>query len=466
MNSILIMRLRLDLFMKYINTHDIPNYQEKLKFCDINPSFEFDGDIYSWFHRMIFSNLEQLKKECLIYKDIYPMAYQKVFNLIEKKEIKLSFSERVKYLMEYCETHSIPSGRSKIRFCDLKNIDDQINIGIWIQGILENQRQKFIEECSLYREIHPNAYQKILKRLERKSLNFEDRVKYFMQFINEHPIPTVTNRITFHEMVPQSSDFVFVVDWFSYQLNSNLDGLTQECLKYRFIYPDAYTKISNRFKCYQKLKNNVFLSFEDRVQLYMKYLNSHENIKSVSSLSFKDMDHTVHDSTIIIDWQTKQLHDNEKLFAEECAKYKEVYPIGYQRIQERITKFKLRRDNYELLFKLRVESFMSYVENHDIPKYHDSLKFCDLSDEVLDTFSVGIWFIHTLSYRLPKFIGEYSKYKEVYPNAYRKISNRINNSNPRLNKERKELICVLTNIRNQLMNEQVLEKKNTRVRTK
>ncbi len=55
-----------------------------------------------------------------------------------------------------------------------------------------------------------------------------------------------------------------------------------------------------------------------------------------------------------------------------------------------------------------------------------------------------------MQFNLNRFIGEMNNYKDIYPNGYMFLANKVNNSNARIKNERLLLIYCLKNIRSEL----------------
>ena len=266
---------RIRIYMKYMNHHEISTKTKDLKFSDIEEEGIDDVLVVSWLQREIKKDSSRFLRECFKYKDAYPQAYQKIEQLLIKMN-KLSFEDRTKIFMEYIETEKVISASSSFRFCDLDNsVQDQTKVGIWLQGILASPKKttKLQEECSNYKDIYPNAYQKIMNRLTNLSLSFEDKVRYFMKYINGHNFSSINTTTTFRNLDSQVNDNANVYFWFQKQLTGNYNNLLAECSKYKAIYPEAYSKLEIRIQRFNNAKKENFLSLEKRVFLCLKYLN-------------------------------------------------------------------------------------------------------------------------------------------------------------------------------------------------
>ena len=157
------------IFMELMNNEDALKLSDALKFNDIDPNIESDTKIYSWFYQQSYKNIEAFLNECQKYKNIYPMAYQKIISKLEKKQNSLSRTKKIELLLSYIENHDIPSGRSTIRFCNIDSeIKDTAVVGVFVQSNLEYKETLFLSECAKYKEIYPIAYQKIKTKIEKR----------------------------------------------------------------------------------------------------------------------------------------------------------------------------------------------------------------------------------------------------------------------------------------------------------
>lgn len=436
-------KMKLKIFLEYINQFDIPHYQCKMKFSDIQEGISPDGIIYCWFHNLLFKDADTFFQECSRYQDVYPKAYQKITVLSKKMSSRLSFFQKVKYFMQYIETHDIPTKNSDIRFCDLgENIQDQSNMGFWLQRVLEGQSDKFRLEILKYQAKYPKAYQKMDFKLSRVKLSFTDRVRHFVDYTDHLGQLNKDKNLTFYQLNPKVFDIRKVNDWFEYQLRNNLENFSLEIEKYQASYPNAFSLIKERIL---KIQCSINLSFSARVVLYLQYLEHSDVLKSKESLTFHDIDASVLDFTKVSSWQEIQLSTNFDRFQQECFKYQTEYPIGYQKIKHRMQVYRGK-----VSFEVKVKLFMQYVNSHPIPIQTASLTFHDIDENIQDYARVGTWFFKHMSNLLPRLIEECSKYQNQYPIAYTAIQDKINHSKARLRKERLLLIEELKRVRDQL----------------
>ncbi len=376
--------------------------------------------------------------------------------LEEQKERKLSFTEKVNLFMAYINTQSIPNGRSTIRFCDIApNVTNSpVVVGVWLQSILQRNEQKILKECQKYQFLYPTAYQKIdLKIKIRNGYDIEgERLKLVMKFLETNRFLPSSNTLSFKDLSTEDVDDTLVASWFSQVIRYKLDWLKDMIKENKEIYPNAYQKIKMRIEKLEIKRKASMLSYENRVEVIIKYLNIHDFPDWKSKMSFQDLEVDCTDDALVISWINRQWNQNIEQLICECNKYQMIYPIGYQKMMMRIEKNKSLSDqvaNY-LSYEEKMQVYMKYVETHDVLRFTADLRFCDIGDGVKDESNVGHWFIGNLSKNLSKFIETYSQYQTIYPNAYQKISFVINNSSTRLKKNRLLFLEQLKVIRNSL----------------
>lgn len=458
MNNDLIFQEKVRVFMKFMNNELKFKTADLVRFCDLDPSIASSSKVYSWFYRQMYKNLDLLQIECQRYRNIYPIAYERIKSKIEKSQNSLSREKKIELLMEYIEHHDIPTGRSNIRFCDIdKEVKDATVVGIFIQTKLEYMESVFFEECTKYKDIYPIAFQKIKNKIEKRhTLNVQkERLRIYMEYMNQlHPWH-YRDKIRFCDIDKSCVDTVQVESWVRLQLRSNLDWFKEECIKYREIYYDAYCKINSRIVALENKSKISSLSFTKRVEVIMNYLEDHDIMQIDKNLTFQDISFESNDLALVRTWLLAQFRIHMEVFIEECGKYKELYPDGYRKLLLRKDDFvreSNRVSNY-LSFEKRVELFMCYIEYEMEFSDKRDLKFSDLGLEIKDEANVKNWLTKNMYVDLQKFIEEYSRYKETYPNAYQKVSMKVNNSRARTIKSRLLLLEQLKQIRNCLVEE-------------
>ncbi len=469
----LLFQKREKLFMAYCDEFGFPQHEDKIRFCDIDPSTNDDCKIYSWFYKQ---NLNEFKKEVELYKDIYPKAYACLKNRLlgNPKEYK----SRLEAFMRYVDDNGWVSERSKVRFCDIdEKSKDTANVGIWYAGLFRAKGELVKKFATQNEKIYPTASQEIISRFEKTALPYEERLKLVMQYIEEFDISEIEAGLTFADLgelvslegkSENNKDTAKVKKWFERQNRKHQDELKKTCILYKERYSKASAWIIDKIEKLQKYRNQQVLSFQERTVLYLSYLNQEQNevVKSDSKLKFSDLpnegltdildskgfnfpnlEDPVFDETLISSWLRKALVENIEELANECLKYKKIYPLGFQKLQRKIDTFRSR-----LSTDKRVSLFMQEVEANGLPIQKSSLRFCDLDPSCKDESVVGTWFAGEICYSRESFIVAFTKYRDTYPCAYEEIKKYINCSSARLANERARLIGTLRSIRDKMVN--------------
>lgn len=471
-NRIILFQKRVELFMKYCNEFGFPKYTDGIRFCDISLDIVDRGVLYSWFFREL-TNLHDLEIEIEKYRIMYPIAYLDITNRLFVRSKKISSESRIKYFMQYIEENEWLSERASVRFCDIdSSAYDTTNVGIWFVNYFKKNRENVRLIASKYQTEYPKAFQKIVARLEKVTLSFEERFKYVMFYLDEFHVNSIEKGITFSDLselvsfganAEKISDLTEVNGWFKFFLREHLDLLEKTCVAYSETCPYAYLWMMNKIHSRKLYQTRQVLSFEERVCLYLSYLNLEPNqvVSSVGELQFMNLVSKekidvekfpnlagpITDTTLVSSWQKRVFFEKREIFIKECMKYKDIYPLGVQKIQDRINHYRIL-----LSFDEKMKLFMGEVEVNDIPKWNSTLRFCDLSNETFDTSVVRTWFVNNLSDSLEDFIEACLVYQTEYPNAYQKITAFINHSKVRTRKERILLTETLKEILSQVIN--------------
>ena len=196
----------------------------------------------------------------------------------------------------------------------------------------------------------------------------------------------------------------------------------------------------------------------------MKYINKYEIPKYKDKLLYKDIVLNSNCTTNVYHWMMDYILANKEQLSRIIEKYQEVYPYACRKLLIRFEELEKNRQFLtELLpFEEKVKIFMKYIEINNIPSQVSNIKFNNLDKNIKDTTNVGCWLRDQSFKNLYRFYIEISKYKSIYPNAYMKVTNKINNSY-RLQKQRRLLINVLnilTQIKDELDIDERLKKYN------
>ena len=85
--------------MKYLNSHEFPSVNDSLSFHDLDHSVVSCTSICVWINNEFYGRLGKLCNEIELYKDIYPVAYQKLADKINGSKKRLQ-KERLLLVME------------------------------------------------------------------------------------------------------------------------------------------------------------------------------------------------------------------------------------------------------------------------------------------------------------------------------------------------------------------------------
>lgn len=435
----------------YIDEYDIPTHTKVVRFGDIDPSYlnqYLDCDIYTWF---VNCHYERLSEDILKYKDVYKNGYQKIMEKINARNHTLSKYKKIEVLMKYLnqENIDIPTGRGVLRFCDIdNNIRDTTNVGIWIQTNLEYNLDLFIEMYSDYKDIYSEAYNKLNYRINKKDNQFilRERVSVFVKFLNHYFIKLEDK---FCDIGPNSYDKAYVRTWYNTQIKDNYDVFMVElkncCDKYQLDAKDILDRANRNIEKEIKIKK-YFIKEKKRIELFMKYLEEHEFPFMNNRFSFKDIDSDIEDNTIVMFWFQRLIREDNN-FLNIFKDYQNIYPKAYERVMVRSEEFFNKKNMFAIPFSVKFEAVIKYLEEGVLTT---KLSFCDI-DKSIDSNSLVLdWLNNEMQFNLNRFIGEMNNYKDIYPNGYMFLANKVNNSNARIKNERLLLIYCLKNIRSEL----------------
>ena len=447
------------IFMNYINTNDIPKGNSDIRFCNISNNLSDDRMVGRWFLNRLYDYRRSAFFNYIFkYKHVYSVAYEKVLKLVKdmrnKKDSKLSFEDSMKVLMEYISINNVPGIYDSLRFCDIGNNGDTRIIGNWLEYNINYNLNKFIKECSKYKESNYVSYVKICKYVKDidSKLLFVDKVELFMMYIDNHDIPNSRNKLRFCDIYKNIDYDAVVSSWYMVNLSRNIYAFMGACEKIKDKYPKAYLKVAKRVLSINNRKNNR-LDFENSVYVFMKYANVVESIDK--NISFSDI-YVCYDSRNVDDWFNYHCSSNVSNLLNECDKWKDDYPNAYNKIIANINKILDRKENKnsykkkdvmderknEFSYEDKVRTFMEYVNDNEMLKTNSDLRFCDIGDNSCSR-RVGGWLFYNVYDNVTKFYKEYSKYKDIYPIAFLNVTDYINKSRIRLNKARMGLIDTL-----------------------
>lgn len=438
---------RVELFLKYIDKYGLIKKENKVKFSDIANTGLKDRDLYGWFNYQIHSNPDSFLRECEKYKEEYPNAYAFVCTKYAKISLRAKSDIRVELFMEYINAHDIPTRYKDLRFCEISpNFCDDSSINSWLQRSLVKGDMNFLAECKKYEDKYPIGYAKIKLKVDRRAgLDiFKERVKVIVRYLNDET-KEINSTLLFCDLGEEVVDNVLVDTWIRAQFLENFSKFVAECTLYKDIYQVGFLRMNKMFTDYQSHKLN--LSFAQRFKLFMKYVEENDVPLTSSKLTFKDIDFEVSDVSKVGTWMALSLSTKYDKFVTYLDKYKPEYPLAFVKVKQRCLIYdmasrKLRVNQYD---KLR--AFLEYYDSNPLVNKKDGLMFKDIIPGVNDETIVWNWFIKRLASDLDKFVRDCSRYQKEYPNAYEQICYWINRNPKRLRTARIRLIEELYKIK-------------------
>lgn len=458
MNREMIFKERTRLFMKYINDHDIPRDKSKLTFGDIDPDYLSlypERLVYSWLTHELHDNLCQFQNEVHKYQDIYPQASDRInarINLNSEENKKRVRLDRGMMIMRYLNhpDNRIPNVRKDLRFCDVDpDSQDECKMGIYLQT-----NPKFYEENLEYRDLYPVAYQRLVTRdtKKNKGLGESQRIDVMVRFLENCYL---SGKDRFCDIGGNDYDQVYVQNWCYKQFISNgdtfLEKIRESCKNHHVDEEKIFYKLDRR-----KTGDRIYsLKERTRTELLMIYLEEYEFPSGNVKVHFCDIDKECQDDADIMLWFSRNMGKYKHEFLEEFLRFKDYYPRACQKIIYRSIKFLDRRNMNEIPYSTKIDLFMRYLEENDVNWVNNKITFYDLDHSFQSHSSVVIWIRNEFEFTLSRLIDEIDKYKLIYPKAYQKIVNKINDSDFRLQRERLLLLENLKMIKKQLEEENI-----------
>lgn len=460
------MNKKVEIFMNYIENNNIPSQNSNIKFCDIDNSVKDRSYVGKWIKRQLYSNLAPLKEELEKYKYIYPFAYQKVIKTIEKlpqsQKIAEKTKEKIEIFLKNLEngTLDLPMKTENITFLDLKpNINSKSKVKEWLKNIISKNREEFLKYCNEKKDIYPFAYQKVIDFLpdtNRVHLDTELRLKLLMIYANKKAIPNKNSKLTFYDIDNKYNDKRKVMTWLYEKLINNQKEINNYLEKYKEEYPLGYCRINNKIIEIKQERTRIQktrqLNLKEKTRIVMKYLETNELPTAKDKTTFKDLIPDVTSRTTIYSWIINNiLSDKNKVF-KIIEQYKNIYPEACKKIYVKFGQLETERYNIKrtISFEEKVKLFMMYINEHQIPSEGSYIRFNSIDKTIEDNSSVGYWTRDQISKNLYRLYIEITKYKDIYPVAYKKIIAKINISEPRIDKYRKKLIYALKAVKEDL----------------
>lgn len=443
-------KLRICLFLKYIDEFGLIKKENKVKFSDVGNTTLKDRDLYSWFNYQFYSNPDAFLMECERYKDVYPNAYSFVCTKHAKISLGSKDDVRVELFMKYINTHNIPTRYKDLRFSEIDSeFCDDSSINSWLQRSLAKNDMAFLDVCGKYKDRYPVGYAKIKLKVDRRSgLDiFKERIRVILRYLNDDT-KMINSTLLFCDLGEDVVDNVLVDTWIRAQFLDDFDRFCNECEEYRDIYKIGFSRMNKMLLDYRSSKLN--LSFNERFKLFIEYVEKNDIPFTYSKLTFKDIDMKVSDVSKVGAWLALSLNNNYDAFVACLNKYEQEFPVGFLKIKNRCLRYdtasiKLSINQYD---KLR--AFLKYYDTNPLVNKKDGLRFKDIIPDVNDETIIWTWFIKRLGNDLDKFVRDCSRYKDTYPHAYEQICYWINRNPKRMRTARIRFIEELYRIKGNL----------------
>lgn len=249
-----------------------------------------------------------------------------------------SYEQRTEMFMKYVNDNDMISYKSELRFCDIgDNFDDTVVVASWFAIQIGKNLSLFRSEIEKYKDIYSNAYQLVLQKIdklindrEEKKNNCERKVELFIKFVVNGDF-YINSELKFCEISSDIKDKQSIRYWFLWQIFRNVDELRISVSKYEDIYPGILNLIDILIKDCTLSMGCEFLSEEEKLVLFMKYIDNSSISNINTKLSFVDIGAKDNRSSVG-KWFKIQLNYNFDKFLDMISKYADVYPKAYDKI--------------------------------------------------------------------------------------------------------------------------------------
>lgn len=434
----------LEIYMQYINEHDLPGYNSQIRFKDISSTTTVEIKIYSWSFSNVFTTKENVLKIVEKYKSIYPYACQKILSKIEELEIerernksKITEEEKIKVLMKFLETNAIPNEYSDSSFYQIcSTIKDQTKVGSWIRDRIFRNKEEFLKKCSEYKDIYPTAYKKIEARINRnedvktarsKIINYTRKIEILMEYYDGYNEYSIDENLRFCDLDSTIGDESPIYNWLKRNLSINLEKFNSECQKYKDIYPIAYNKIKTMIERIKTKRSKDEIEFQ-KLNILMEYLEENDMPTKKDNITFAELSPSLESNENIIIWLNRKLENASIKFIQEITNRQKTYPTAFEKLKLQKLIVHTCKKMSTLTYEEKVQLLMEHLESKG-DKNLRKLRFCDISTQTACTINVGTWLDTQIKSKIEQFLAECSKYKFIYPNAYKRIEDRKKKSN-------------------------------------
>lgn len=238
-------------------------------------------------------------------------------------------------------------------------------------------------------------------------------IPYLMNYLEEHDIPNINNKITFQEIGYPSDVTLF--GFLNSKLFHSFQLLEQECIKYKEVYPKAYQKLQTKIE-----KRKTYLNCNQKLAIFLEYIEDNEIPTAYSEFRFCDINPNTKNTCRVGIWLQEQVAYDVNKFFDKCEKYQEQYPKAYQKMRIRLAR-KLELD----LESTRLKMVIDFFEKNPQTCLFEKIRFCEISPDCVDNIYMSSWLKYQISSNLSNLKLYLLPYKNSHPKAYQKISEKI-----------------------------------------
>lgn len=355
------MGLAIEAFVKYLEDNDILSLQGKITFGDIGYDEKKDVMVCNWFRNCLKNNKELFYSICNSYRNVYPEAIRKLDEYYKRSmkkagSLSLSSLERIEIYMDCIENDRVKITKDTT-FVDIdSSCQDKNGVINFVKRFRYMYPDEFLRMIEEERHKYPKAYAALISSyeyaLKYNILSQEKKLVIYLRYIESNPFPSYNEKIKFRDIEVNIVDDTNIYSWSMAHVFVNYENILEIVDKYGEDYPIACKKIIKKMKEIiinrEAIKSRI--SKEDKFRLFMRYINEYDVPTQGCGLRFCDIDFEVDDETEVAIWMRDRRNREEENFILSCAKYKDIYPLGYEKLMRKISE--LKRANYKIRAKV------------------------------------------------------------------------------------------------------------------
>lgn len=359
---------KIKLFMKYINNKEValPHARCEVRFCDINNTTKNTTNVGSWLEKHLQKRANKFLTECFVYHEQYPIAYEKILYRIQKRDkIKLD-DHRLQLWLKILEENL---EKEIFRFCEFDESSlDSILIESWLSYKIQGDLDLFLQECLIYKEKFPRGVSRatfwiltLKKNRAKVSLSEEERFSFLIKYLNREGTE-LNQHLCFCDLFESVMDTSNINSWLCGYFLEKMDVFLEIIFSYQSKYPIAYSKLLKRKDEYlvNCIKKENLLSYEEKMQVFLSFLNENKVEKIDYSVRFCDISVNTNDDCNVESWFRSSISKDVRRFYLVLISYKDVYPIGYDKVVKILNDSKERLQKSRILF---IQSLNEIKEN-------------------------------------------------------------------------------------------------------